>query len=57
MDVVTDEGAARGLTFVDARPKPASPDNALVLIDVDRARFVDRLREALTVLDTRIAGQ
>lgn len=57
VDVVTDEGAARGLTFVDARPKPASPDNALVLIDVDRARFVDRLREALTVLDTRIAGQ
>ena len=56
VDVVTDEGAARGLTFVDARPKPEAPDNALVLTDVDRPRFVARLRDALEALDARIVG-
>ncbi|NEG88562.1 nucleoside hydrolase [Bifidobacterium aerophilum] len=56
VDVVTDEGAARGLTFVDARPKPALPDNALVLTDVDREGFVARLVDALAVLDARAVG-
>lgn len=56
VDVVTDEGAARGLTFVDARPKPALPDNALVLTDVDREGFVARLADALAVLDARAAA-
>lgn len=54
VDIVTDDGKARGLTFVDARPKPESPDNALVLIGVDREGFVSRLADALDVLDRRI---
>lgn len=53
VDVVTDEGAARGLTFADERLASDKEKNVLVLEDVDRDGFVDVLMEALRALDER----
>lgn len=51
VDVVTDDGKSRGLTFADKRCIPATAPNALVLEEVDRKRFVKLLIGALEKLD------
>lgn len=51
VDVVTDDGRARGLTFADKRQIPGHEKNTFVLEEVDRTRFVEILLEALERLD------
>lgn len=51
VDIVTDDGAARGQTFADCRVIPAQPANALVLEQVDRQKFSGLLLDALARLD------
>lgn len=51
VDVVTDDGKSRGLTFADKRCIPLTPPNALVLEEVDREKFVKLLLDALEKLD------
>lgn len=54
VDVVTDDGRCRGLTFADKRFIPVSAPNTLVLEEVDREKFVKLLIDALEKLDSQI---
>lgn len=53
VDVVTDDGAARGQTFADLRKLPKNKDNTLVLENVERERFVEILVKGLERLDEK----
>ena len=52
VDVITDEGAARGQTFADLRMLPKHQENVFVLMGVDRERFITSLIEGLSLLDS-----
>lgn len=54
VDVVTDYGKGRGLTFADKRRIPAAAPNALVLLEVNREKFVKLLLDALEKLDSKV---
>lgn len=51
VDVVTEEGPARGMTYTDQRKVSPHEANTFVLEEVDRQAFADMLREALKRLD------
>lgn len=51
VDIITDEGKGRGATVADKRRTPSQKPNALVLMDVDRDRFVQLLLDALKKWD------
>lgn len=53
IQVITDDSAARGLTYGDFRRTAASPKNTLVLQEVEREGFISLLTEALAYLDKR----
>lgn len=55
VNVITDEGRARGLTFADKRLVCGREKHVLVLEDVDRDRFAAMLFEALERLDGNTA--
>lgn len=55
VDVITEEGCARGLTFADKRLMCDKVKNVLVLEEVDRDRFAAMLIEALERLDESIS--
>lgn len=52
VDVITDEGAARGQTFADLRMLPKHKENVFILMEVDRERFITSLIEGLSLLDS-----
>lgn len=52
VDVITDEGSARGQTFADLRMLPKHQGNVFVLMGVDRERFITSLIEGLSLLDS-----
>lgn len=54
VDVITDCGKSRGLTFADKRRIPKSKPNALVLLNVNREKFVKVLLDALKKWDSKI---
>lgn len=51
VDIVTDEGMGRGMTFADKRRVCPRPSNVYVLLEVDRSRLVSMLQAALEKLD------
>ncbi|EHL2501809.1 nucleoside hydrolase [Enterococcus faecalis] len=51
VNVITDDGQARGLTYVDKRRAAYDKPNALVLTEVQREKFVRLFVEALNYLD------
>lgn len=53
--VITDETAARGLTYGDFRLTASEPKNTVVLQTVQREKFVQLLKTALTRLDEQLA--
>lgn len=53
VDVVTDEGSARGQTFADMRVLPKHHPNTLVLTEVDVKQFVNNLMKGLERLDEK----
>lgn len=52
VEVVTDNGTARGLTFIDKRRSIESPENTFVLMEVNRKEFVAMLINSLEKLDS-----
>lgn len=54
VDIITDNGKSRGLTFADKRRIPTNKANALVLMDVDREKFIGLLLDALKKWDSKI---
>ncbi len=53
VEVITDDGLARGLTFADKRKKVTMPKNTLVLDEVNREAFVQLLVQSLEILDNK----
>lgn len=51
VDVITDDGKARGMTYADKRRIPEHEDNVLVLENVDRKGFSSMLIKSLEKLD------
>ena len=51
INVITEEGRARGLTYADRRLTCGKMKNVLVLDQVDRQRFAELLFAALEQLD------
>ncbi|GAA3012174.1 nucleoside hydrolase [Tetragenococcus solitarius] len=51
VEVVTDSGTARGLTFIDKRKNSKVPENTFVLKEVNRNKFVGLLVHSLEKLD------
>lgn len=49
--VITDEGNARGMTYLDNRSNSKEISNSLVLTQVDRDKFSQMLLKALEILD------
>ena len=54
VDVVTDSGTARGLTYAERRLATEHKKNTLVLTDVNREKFVRILVDALRRLDQQV---
>lgn len=54
VNVVTDNGVARGLTFADLRIRPENEANALVLDNLNRERFIEILVRSLERLDNEV---
>ena len=53
VDVITDDGCARGQTFADLRALSGHEPNVHVLTNVDRARYVEILMAGLERLDRK----
>lgn len=54
INVITDDGKARGLTYADRRLMASEPKNTLVLLEVNRECFVNLLLEALEFWDRKL---
>lgn len=55
--VITDDSAARGLTYGDFRLTAPEPKNTFVLQEVDREKFVKLLLAALAKLDRQVVAK